>query len=311
MRSPLRTVAARQHGAFHARQALTCYSPAELRARVRSQLWCRVLDRTYRLSTSEPSARLRVAAAGLSIGRPVPACLHTAAELHGFGILDDPVTHIAVGSKLPCRRRDELWPHQLALVPRDLTRLRCGLCATTADRTAVDLARTLPPIDALAVLDAALAAGACTVESLTAEVVRHVGLRGVRRARMLIALAEHGPESPQESRMRWRCHEARLPRPTVQLPVLFSDGRARRWLDLGWEDVKVGLEYDGETGHATATQRRADRRRHNILQDDDWAMFYATDLDIYRGHRALMSKVDAAIRRRAAIKAQTSPPNIH
>jgi hypothetical protein len=41
-------------------------------------------------------------------------------------VLDDPVTHVAVGTDLPCRRRVELYPHQLALAPCDLARLRCG-----------------------------------------------------------------------------------------------------------------------------------------------------------------------------------------
>lgn len=303
MHPALRAVCAAQHGTFHARQALSCYTPGELRARVRGKRWLRVHGPTYRLADAEPGARMRVSAAGLAIGRSVPACLHTAAELHGFGILDDPVTHVAVDPDLPCRRRRGLWPHQLVLAPQDVVRLRCGVLATRADRTAVDLARTVPPMDGLAVLDAALAAGACSPESLAGEIERHVGLRGVRQARTLLTLAEYGPDSPQESRMRWRCHEARLPRPTVQLPVSGRDGRSHRWLDLGWDDVKVGLEYDGEVGHDGAVRRRADRRRHNVLQDDDWLMFYATDLDIYRDAAALMSKVDAAIRRRASIKA--------
>lgn len=300
MREPLRATAARQHGAFHARQALRCYTPGELRARVRSGRWCRVLGRTFRLSSSIPDARLRLSAATLDIGRPVPACLQTAAELHGFGVLDEPVTHVTVGTDLPCRRRDGLYPHQLALAPCDLTRLRCGALLTGADRTAVDLARVLPRLDVLPVLDAALIAGVCTSGSLAAEVVRHVGLPGVRQARELIPLAvAAGPDSPQESRMRLRCHDAGLPRPTLQLPVLDARGRPRRWLDLGWKEVKVGLEYDGEESHEGTDRRRADRRRHNWLQDDEWAMFYATDLDIFRDHRALMSQVAAAIERRS------------
>lgn len=178
-------------------------------------------------------------------------------------------------------------------------RLKCGALVTTADRTAVDLARILPRIDVLPVLDAALAAGVCTRDSLAAELLRHAGLRGVRQARELVPLTDPGPDSPQESRLRLRCHDAGLPRPTVQLPVLGHRGRPCRWLDLGWEEVKVGLEYDGEEGHDGRDNLRADRRRHNFLQDDDWAMFYATDLDVYRDFETLMRKVGAAIERRS------------
>ncbi|MHA6785536.1 hypothetical protein ACVGOW_31745 [Pseudonocardia saturnea] len=297
MRTPLRSCARRQHGAFHARQALSCYSPGEVRARVSARRWIPVYGPVYRLDDSEPGPRLRVAAAGLAIGHPVPACLSTAAELHGFGILDDPVTHVSVAPELPCRRRRLLWPHQLVLQPSDLTTLPCGLVATTAVRTAIDLSRLSAPPDGLAVLDAALGAG-CDRPALDAEAARHVGLRGVRQARALVELARTGPDSPQESRLRWLCHEAGLPPPTVQLPVIGRSGRTVRWIDLGWAKAKVGLEYDGEIGHDGARRRRADRRRHNGLQDDDWAMFYATDLDVYRDHAALTAKVAAALRRR-------------
>jgi hypothetical protein len=94
------------------------------------------------------------------------------------------------------------------------------------------------------VLDAALAACATRPEP-AAEVERHVGLRGVRQARELVPLAGPRPDSPQESRLRLRCHDARLPAPALHLRV--RDERR--------ED------------------RREDRRRHNFLEDDGWAMF--------------------------------------
>jgi hypothetical protein len=217
VRQPLRDIAAAQHGAFTTAQAMSCYSRGELRALVGSGHWEGVFTGTYRVKCGEPGTRLRLSAAGLSIGREVPACLHTAAELHGFGVLDDAVTHVVVRPDEPCVRRPGLWPHQLALAADDLVRLKCGALSTTADRTAVYLARTLPRIDVLPVLDAALAAGVCTPESLAAELARHAGLRGVRQARELVPLAHPAPESPQESRLRLRCHDAGLAPPTPQL----------------------------------------------------------------------------------------------
>lgn len=290
---------AAQHGAFSTAQAMSCYSRGELRARVSSERWCPVFTGSYRSRAAKPDARLRLSAARLSIGREVPGCLHTAAEMHDFGVLDDPVTHVAVCAGEACLRRDDLWPHQLVLAPGDLVRLRCGALVTTPARTAVDLARTLPRLDVLPVLDAALASGACTPASLAAELERHVGLPGVRQARELVPLADARAESPQESRLRLRCHDAGLPRPTLQLPVLDARGRPCRWLDLGWEEAQVGLEYDGEEGHDGRQRRRADRRRHNFLQADEWAMFYATDLDVYRYFTELTTKVAAAVERRS------------
>jgi hypothetical protein len=299
MRSPLRQLAAAPHGAFSTAQALLCYSPGEIKARHAGGHWIPVFAGSHRLAHAEPNARLRTAAAGLSLGREVPACLHTAAELHGFGVLADPVTHVAVPGTTPYLHRDELWPHQLVLREEDLTRLRCGTIATTPERTAVDLARTLPRLDALPVLDAALAAGVCTQETLAAEARRHTRLRGVRQARELVALACEGAESPPESRMRLLCLDAKLPPPSVQL--LVTDGHSRRWIDLAWEDAMVGLEYDGEA-HDGPERRRSDRRRHNWFQDLSWTMFYATDLDVFGDCTPLLAKVAVAVARRSRAK---------
>lgn len=81
---------------------MSCYSRGELRALVSSGRWEAVFTGTYRVKSGRPSPILRLSAAGLSIGREVPACLHTAAELHGFGVLDDTATHVAVRPDEAC-----------------------------------------------------------------------------------------------------------------------------------------------------------------------------------------------------------------
>jgi hypothetical protein len=81
--------------------------------------------------------------------------------------------------------------------------------------------------------------------------------------------------------------------------VLDARGRPRRWLDLGWEEAGVGPGYDGEEGHGGERNRRSDNRRRSLLQDDGWAMFYATDVDIYGDPGPLTSQVAVAIERRS------------
>lgn len=39
---------------------------------------------------------------------------------------------------------------------------------------------------------------------------------------------------------------AGYPRPQTQLPVLSPDGRRQYYLDMGWPELKLALEYDGE-----------------------------------------------------------------
>ena len=46
-----------------------------------------------------------------------------------------------------------------------------------------------------------------------------------------------------------------LPRPQTQIPVFDEFGNAVAYLDMGWEDVKVAVEYDGD-------QHRTDQRQY-------------------------------------------------
>jgi len=97
-------------------QALDGYTAEQVRARLAGGRWIRVFRGVYRAAPAEPTARLRVVAAGLSIGTPVTACLYTAAELHGFGVLGDDTTHvIADGVHL---RQTRLIVHSAALSAR-------------------------------------------------------------------------------------------------------------------------------------------------------------------------------------------------
>ncbi len=65
--------------------------------------------------------------------------------------------------------------------------------------------------------------------------------------------------------------DAGLPRPTTQVPV--CDGwQAVRILDLGWEEFRVGSEYDGDVHR---TDRRAyvkDVRLRPIVESLGWAV---------------------------------------
>ncbi len=144
---------------------------------------------------------------------------------------------------------------------------------------AVDVARVSRPIDVLAVLDAArrVAVGR---DQLAAAVVRAQGLRGIRMVRDLHEYASDLPESPMESRTRFRVIEARLPAAEIQYRVLVG-GRLVR-LDLAWPSHRVGLEFDGEDFHTGDGTLRRDRARHNALTRAGWTMLYATATDIYR-----------------------------
>ncbi|MFI9506275.1 hypothetical protein [Nocardia sp. NPDC052566] len=291
MRTGLKQLRDEQFGAFTARQALVAYSPAEMRARIDRGEWIRVFYGVYRAVESFPSPEMRVEAARLSTGAAcMPACYETAAELHGFSVLVDAVTHVLGIQK---RRPGGLVVHQDRVALEELVLVRETL-ATSPARTAVDLARTLKRMDAMATLDAAVRQGV-SPDELAVELLRCRGRRGRRQAIELIPLADGRAESPMESRARLRCIDAGLPAPEPQLEVDTPDGRRR--IDLGWRAWRIGLEYDSTSWHSGEEAATRDRTRHNWLTAQGWTLLHTTATDVYHHPEHFTEPIRRALRR--------------
>lgn len=225
------------------------------------------------------------------MGRPaLVAAYATAAELHGFSVTEDGATHV-LGVQLS--RSKQLIVHRDRLSSTQVAS-KNGVPTTTAARTAIDLARTLNRMDALATLDAANSLGLAPDE-LGEELTRHHRRRGFRQAADLIALMDGRAESPMESRTRLRCIDAGLPRPQPQLEVLTADGPRR--LDLGWPKYHIGLEYDSVAWHSGIHAAARDNTRHNHLVTQGWTIFYATALDVLHHPDTFTEPIRLAINR--------------
>ncbi len=120
------------------------------------------------------------------------------------------------------------------------------LTVTTPERTAFDIGRREPHRIAVARLDALLRATGFKVDDVLAAAERHRGARGLRRLETALELVNPGAQSPQESYLRLLLVDAGLSPPRTQLPVLGSDGLPYAYLDMGWPDVMVAVEYDGD-----------------------------------------------------------------
>ena len=59
---------------------------------------------------------------------------------------------------------------------------------------------------------------------------------------------------------------AGFPRPRTQIPV------ARYYLDMGWEDIKLALEYDGDHHRTDRAQFARDITRLEELADLGWTI---------------------------------------
>lgn len=221
---------------------------------------------------------------------------HTAAMLFGFGVVRSRNIHVVVPAGTPFPQRPRIVAHQSVVPigePVDILGVRC----TTAARSAVDLARRLCRLDAMAVLDAALHAGACSIDSLLAELKAHDGLRGVRQVRDLAPFADPRPQCRQESQLRLIVYDGGLRGFEPQLPVADKDRYVRHYLDLGDRRNKVAAEYDGAS-HLDRHRLRSDRARHNWLSRHGWRMCYFTDHDLYVRPEGIVDTLRSARLRR-------------
>jgi hypothetical protein len=103
--------------------------------------------------------------------------------------------------------------------------------------------------------------------------------------------AEPLSQSVMESIQRLRLVLAGLPRPRAQVPVRLADCTVAR-IDNGYEEWKVGAEYDGEVHEKTW---RHDLERQETIRDQDWWHRRHTSLRIGPGWRRMVDQVGAAL----------------
>ncbi|OBF07533.1 hypothetical protein A5730_11845 [Mycobacterium sp. ACS4054] len=171
-----------------------------------------------------------------------------------------------------------------------------GVPVTTPARTGVDLGCWHPINDAVAALDDLLRATDCKVSEVQLLAERYPGRRGIQSARDAIGLADAGAQSPKETWLRLALIRAGLPRPQTQIPVSDEFGDLTYYLDMGWEELKVAAEYDGEQHRRDRWQYTWDIRRLETLERLGWIV-----IRVVVGDRPgdIVSRVRAALARRA------------
>jgi hypothetical protein len=192
----------------------------------------------------------------------------TASALHGARYVEDsqPIELVWSNGRAPRGIRT----HKQDLHPDEITRRR-GLPVTTVERTAFDVGRRGPLDAAVARLDAlGNATRFDAAEVLRWAKVRHSGKRGMRQLVAALDLHDPGAQSPRETWLRLLLIRAGFPRPTTQIPVTSADGRRRYFLDMGWEDLKLAVEYDGDQHRVDPAQFAHDIVRTEDLDELEW-----------------------------------------
>ena len=217
----------------------------------------------------------------------------SAAALHGSRWVDDrQVVQLIHDNR---RNPPGVQTHRDRVEDDEIVRV-AGLSVTSPARTALDLGCWYPTMTAVAGIDGL--ARAVEIKAADVELLarRYPGRRGVARARKAIELFDPGAQSPKESWLRVVLIEAGLPRPETQIPVRDEFGNPFAYLDMGWEDMKVAVEYDGEQHRNDRRQYSWDVRRLESLERLGWIV-----VRVLAGDRPaeIISRVRAALTRRA------------
>ena len=264
------------------------------RGRLRGPAFRRLFEDVYVRADVPVDLALRSRAAHLLVaGRGVLAG-YSAAELLGASCgPEDAPAEVALPAGCLVHQPD-LLVHRGLLRSDEVTTV-AGLGVTTRARTAYDLARFAPSlVEAVVAVDALAVPGPATPGGryprrpasatdhgllppggpfLPADLMllrnRHLGARHSRRLPEVVALADPLAESPMETRTRLALVRNGLPPPVSQLAV--HDGRHCHYLDLGYREYRVGIEYDGSE-HRTPERARRDLERQHRLTAIGWTL---------------------------------------
>lgn len=144
-----------------------------------------------------------------------------------------------------------------------------GLLVTTPSRTAFDMGRYCKRAAALGRLDALMRAAPFSVDGVEMLMHRYGPVRGIRQLRDLLPLVDVGAESPKESWLRLLLIDGGLPAPETQIPIL-EGGVPVAYLDMGYRDIKLAFEYDGDQHRSDRGQYVRDIRRLPMVERHGW-----------------------------------------
>ncbi|WP_418004473.1 DUF559 domain-containing protein [Mycobacterium sp. PDNC021] len=233
-----------------------------------------VLPNVYADKRTALSLQQRTTAAWLWSGRDAVIAGAAASALHGAKwVADDvPIELITTKTKPP---RNVIARREL-ICDGEITRIG-GLSVTSAERTAFDLGRRGLIGAAVARLDAIARATGFKADDVLALAEHHRHARGLRQLEQALDLFDAGSQSPKETALRLMLIHAGFPPPQTQIPVLGPDGHPMYYLDMGWKELTLAVEYDGMQH---ANQLGYDINRGDYLTRIGW-----THIRVAAGHR--------------------------
>ena len=219
----------------------------------------------YAPKAAAPSLQRNTEGAWLWSGRNGVIAGRAAAAAHGARWIDDttPIEMIWRCGRPPpgiIVRNERIEADEIVEI--------AGVMVTSPERTALDIARHLPRELAVRHLDALSQASGVNAADVLVLADRYPRARGLPFARKALALMDGGAQSPKETSLRLILIDAGLPAPRTQIMV--SDGFNTAFIDMGYDEPMVGLDYDGQH-HLTDRDRYVhDIGRAELIEQQGW-----------------------------------------
>ena len=231
----------------------------------------------------------RARAAWLWSRRKATLIGHSAAAMHGTKYLPDDGPAELARTRQPAPPEIVVFTGSIA---DDEICLRQSIDCTTPARTAYDIGRRVAGDAAIIRIDALLNATRCTIEEVERIAARYPGARHIRRLHGALDLADGGAESPKETELRLLLVRDGLPRPVTQIAV------GRRRIDMGWPDIKVGVDYDGEQHWTNPDDYADDIERLEFLAAQRWIIVRVSSRQLRYDRPEILRRVRSARDRR-------------
>lgn len=253
--------------------------------------YTRVFRDVYALPGTEMTPQMRATAAWLWSRRKGIVAGTAASAVHGnrWFTPSDPVELIHSNRNPNAGlviRSGAIQPDEIVLV--------AGVPVTSVERTALDLACWNPRDAAVASIDALANATKLHVPKVLALADRYPGRRGIATARSSLRLVDGGAQSPRETWLRLLLIDDGIPAPETQIPVPIPWSDKYIYLDMGWDEIKVAAEYDGDQHLKSPSQIRWDIKRHEIAQQRGYIVVRVlagdTPADVLRRVRAAFAR---------------------
>jgi Protein of unknown function (DUF559) len=280
-------------------------SPAMIRALVRRVELIPVCRGAYadaararRILSRRGGRQLLRATAAVAITGPGSALSHeTAAMIHRIDLIRQPDSLVTL-TRTPGSNRAHgpgIHVHSASLPPGHVT-TKFGSPVTTAARTVIDLARTMPFADGVVAADSAIHKRLTSKPEMQAVLTACSRWPGLAKATKVVAFASGLAESPLESIARVVFDEFGLPPPALQYWIS-ADFKAIGRVDFYWEQYKTIVEVDGAMKYEDPTRAKAQLWRDKKLRAAGYEVEHFDWQEITTSPATVVASIRAAFER--------------